>query len=78
MVAVLRPSPPIFANLDHSDCLPLYIAFEVGIATSQYQRFDYGVCNLANGYLKHGLKICLLLELDPYELLFEGDVWGDE
>jgi transcriptional regulator with XRE-family HTH domain len=55
-----------------------YIAFEVGIATSQYQRFEYGVCNLANGYLKHGLKICLLLELDPYELLFEGDVWGDE
>lgn len=27
--------------------------------------------------LKYGLKICLLLELDPYELLFEGDVWGD-
>ena len=55
-----------------------YIALEVGIATPQYQRFEYGVCSLANGYLKHGLRICLLLELDPYELLFEGDVWGDE
>ena len=57
---------------------PEYIALEVGIATPQYQRFEYGVCNLANGYFRYGLKICLLLELDPYELLFEGDVWGDE
>lgn len=27
-----------------------YIALDVGIATAQYQRFEYGVCNLANGY----------------------------
>ena len=64
--------------LTHSIQGLCYIALDVVIETTQYQRFKFGVCNLANGYLKYGLKICLLLELDPYELLFEGDVWGDE
>jgi transcriptional regulator with XRE-family HTH domain len=49
------------------------VAVEVGLHIRQYQRFEYGERQLSNCSLKMGLKICAVLELDPYELLLTDD-----
>lgn len=49
------------------------VAVEVGLHIRQYQRFEYGERRLSNCSLKMGLKICAVLELDPYELLLTDD-----
>ena len=49
------------------------VANEVGINLQQYQRYEYGDRDLRKMPMELGLKICYLLEIDPYELVF-----GDE
>lgn len=44
------------------------VAFELGMCLQQYQRYEYGVNRLANCPMRIGLRICALLELDPYEI----------
>ena len=47
-------------------------AAEIGIDLKQYQRYEYGVFQLANASMKMGLRICAALELDPFEVIFES------
>lgn len=58
------------------------VALDAGIAYQQYQIFEYGYRSIKNANLGLGLRICAVLELDPYELIFangpdwvKGQVW---
>lgn len=44
-------------------------ALELGISLQQYQRYEYGDRRLANCPMRIGLRICALLELDPFEVI---------
>ena len=46
-------------------------ALELGLAVHQYQRYEYGESKLPNGRMRIGLRICALLELDPFTLIFD-------
>ena len=46
------------------------VALELGMSIHQYQRFEYGETKLPNSRMKIGLRICAILELDPYEAVF--------
>ena len=46
------------------------IAEMLGITPQAYQRYEYGETKLSNCRMKIGLKICAILELDPYEAVF--------
>ena len=48
----------------------LEVALQSGIELQQYQRFEYGQRRFTNCRMHMGLKICAVLELDPYDLLF--------
>ena len=50
------------------------LATEVGMQIRQYQRFEYGQQLLSNTSMKQGLRICAVLELDPFEVVFEDGV----
>lgn len=43
-------------------------ALELGISLQQYQRYEYGDRKFANCPMRIGLRICALLELDPFEV----------
>ena len=45
------------------------IALELGIPLRAYQRFEYGQRKLSKASFELGLKLCLILEIDPYELI---------
>ena len=46
------------------------VALELGMSLHQYQRYEYGEHTLANSRMKVGLRICAVLELNPYEAVF--------
>ena len=46
------------------------VAIELGMSIHQYQRYEYGESAIANCRMKIGLRICAVLELDPYEVVF--------
>ncbi len=48
------------------------VALELSMSTHQYQRYEYGDHSFANCPMRIGLRICAVLELDPYDVLF-GD-----
>ena len=39
----------------------------------QYQRYEYGETTLSNTRMKIGLRICAVLELDPFEVVSFDD-----
>ena len=45
------------------------VADLLGLQVRQYQRFEYGKRSMATGRMEIGLRICAVLELDPYDLL---------
>lgn len=47
-------------------------ALELGMSIHQYQRYEYGHHKLSNCPMRIGLRICAMLELDPYEVIFEN------
>ncbi len=49
------------------------VADELGVSLQQYQRYEYGDRDLRKMPLELGLKICYLLEIDPYELIFGNE-----
>ena len=49
-----------------------YVADAVGIQLRQYQRLEYDEVCIAKMHIETGLKICRLLGIDPYELVFKG------
>ena len=46
------------------------IATELGMSIHQYQRYEYGESSISNYRMRIGLQICAVLELDPYEVVF--------
>lgn len=49
------------------------VALELGMSIHQYQRYEYGETRLANTRMNIGLRICAILELDPFEAVFGPD-----
>ncbi len=45
------------------------VARESGIELQHYQQFEYGVRPFSNCRLRIGLRICAVLELDPFEFI---------
>lgn len=54
------------------------VALEAGIHSRQYQRYESGENDITVAGVKPVLRICLVLELDPFELIFKNgqDVAG--
>ena len=48
------------------------VAAEVGCEVQNYQRYEYGESKLSNATMRCGLRICAVLELDPYEVVFQN------
>lgn len=49
------------------------VALSAGIVYQQYQCFEYGSRNIRRSSVDLVLRICAVLELDPYELIFAND-----
>ena len=49
------------------------VALELHMSIHQYQRYEYGEHQLSNCPMKVGHRICAVLELDPYEIIFESE-----
>lgn len=47
------------------------VAGQVGIQLQQYQLYEYGKRKVSSSSMLLGLRLCAVLELDPYELIFE-------
>ncbi|MCM1008890.1 MAG: helix-turn-helix domain-containing protein [Ruminococcus flavefaciens] len=47
------------------------VAGQVGIQLQQYQLYEYGKRRVSSSSMLLGLRLCAVLELDPYELVFE-------
>ena len=48
------------------------VALKLGMSIHQYQRFEYGEHRFPNIPMRIGLRVCTVLELDPFELLPVG------
>ena len=48
------------------------VALNAGLKLQQYQNFEYGSRKLSNSSCILALRICAVLELDPFELVFEN------
>ena len=46
------------------------MALETGMHIRQYQRYEYDESDIGYAPVKYVLRLCLTLELDPYELIF--------
>ena len=46
------------------------VATLVSIQIRQYQRLEYGESNVMKLGMRAGLSLCIVLELDPYDLIF--------
>ena len=42
---------------------------ELGMSIHQYQRYEYGESTVSNSPMRIGLRICALLQLDPYDVV---------
>ena len=49
------------------------VALELHMSIHQYQRYEYGEHQLSNCPMRVWLRICAVLELDPYEIIFESE-----
>lgn len=47
------------------------VADQIGVQFQQYQLYEYGKRKVSNSSMLLGLRLCAVLELDPYELVFE-------
>lgn len=44
-------------------------ASRIEVDTRQYQRYEYGVHDLANCPMRIGLRVCAVFDLDPFEVI---------
>ena len=49
------------------------VAEAIGIQLQQYQMFEYGTRKVSTSSMILGLRRCAVLELKPYELVFEKE-----
>lgn len=54
------------------------VAVELGMHIRQYQRFEYGEQSLAKCSMQTGLRICAVLRLDPYKVVFPDEKKTDQ
>ena len=45
------------------------VALKLGMSIHQYQRYEYGEHRFPNIPMRIGLRVCTVLEVDPFELL---------
>ncbi len=50
------------------------VAAMIGVHIKQYQRLEYGERSIRNSSMKIGLSVCKVLDIDPYELVFGGEL----
>ena len=50
------------------------VANVIGVHIKQYQRLEYGERDIRNCSMKTGLAVCAVLGIDPFVLLFGGEV----
>ena len=48
----------------------LQLATELNVQVRQYQRLEYGERPFSSVNIRLGLKLCLILQIDPYDLVF--------
>ena len=49
------------------------VADAIGVQVQQYQLFEYGTRKVSTSSTILGLRLCAVLELEPYELVFEKE-----
>ena len=49
------------------------IAEAIGLQLQHYQMFEYGTRKVSTSSMILGLRLCAVLELKPYELVFEKE-----
>ena len=49
------------------------IAEAISVQLQQYQMFEYGTRKVSTSSMILGLRLCAVLELEPYELVFEKE-----
>ena len=49
------------------------VADELELSIQCYQRYEYGDRNIRKMHLELGLRLCRMLEINPYELVFNGE-----
>lgn len=49
------------------------VADAIGVQVQQYQLFEYGTRKVSTSSMILGLRLCAVLELEPYELVFEKE-----
>ena len=49
------------------------VATLIGIQIRHYQRFEYGEREIQEINIRAGLSLCAVLELDPVDLVFNGN-----
>ena len=50
------------------------MAAELRMPIGQYQRYESGETPLSRCQMRIGLRICAILELDPYEVIFGSGI----
>ena len=53
------------------------VADELEITLQQYQRYEYGDRDVRKMPMELGLRLCYLLEIDPFELVFDRNSTPD-
>ena len=48
------------------------VALELGMSIHQYQRYEYGESEMSNTRMKTGLRICAILQLNPFEIIIDA------
>ncbi len=46
------------------------VASALGMSLHHYQTYEYGEVSLSNSRMRNGLRVCALLQLDPYQVIF--------
>ncbi|MCR4621799.1 MAG: helix-turn-helix domain-containing protein [Clostridiales bacterium] len=46
------------------------VASILGMTLHHYQMFEYGKLSISNSRMRNGLRVCAVLRLDPYQIVF--------
>ena len=49
------------------------VALELGMCIHQYQRYEYGENRFSNCTMRIGLRICEVLNLDPFKVILSRE-----
>ena len=48
------------------------VALTLGMSVHQYQRYEYGESEMSNMRMRTGLRICAILQLNPFEIITDA------